>query len=198
MLTMSRQKARDRIVARAQAAIRLFQKGRATDPERELGWLAQWRLRRLLRTLDELAASNPKDLESMYLAGVVLRLLSRYREALERLVTVHAAEPDEPTVARETAWCAIEIDDPRFASAVAREALETSPRRGDLHYVLGVALLLQGKPRLAEEALWKAASGADHAPDATGEAILFVRAVRAGAVQCPRTARELFGNRVPL
>jgi Flp pilus assembly protein TadD len=98
-------------------------------------------------------------------------------------------DPENPTIAKETANAALELGQFELGVALLRPATLQRPEDPVLHYDLAVQLLLSGHPNEAYSSLEVAARLEAHRD--TARLMNYVEKVLTGRKPCPRSVHEL-------
>ena len=152
------------------------------------GWIARWRLRRGISLLSKALRINP-SWQNHFWIGKALQRLGDNRKAITWFTEAMRLQPSEPSILREGANVALELQDYDYALALLRAAMEIRPDDATLHHNLGLAFLLAGRPHDAREPLEVALALQPHHGTATLLGIC--DEVLQGVRSCPRTLDDV-------
>jgi tetratricopeptide (TPR) repeat protein len=175
-----------------QRAVKLIRARILIDGERRPafpGWFARRDLKKGIQLFEAALAIAPHKWECRFWIGKALQRLGDHRNALSWFSEASRQEPDNPTIAKEAANAALELGEADLAIAFLRPATTIASRDAALHYNLGLALLMSGRPREALEATSR--SAALTADKMTAWLMGWIEDVLAGRRACPKSIGEL-------
>ena len=153
------------------------------------GWLAR---RRLQRGIEEFKAAldiAPFKWECRFWIGKALQRLGLFQESMGWFAEALGQEPANPTIAKEAANVALELGQFQAGIAFLRPAVADKPSDPDLHYNLGIHLLLAGRAQDAYRSLQQSARLRAHRD--TARLMTYAEVVISGRRTAPRTLKHL-------
>lgn len=147
--------------------------------KRSLGFFERRRVKKAVRTFDQLLSAMPEDWQARWMLGMSLRSLGEHDRALAEFRQAYATNPRNPDVGREFAGQCFFAGAADEGVRISRELHARFPDDIALHSNLGLALLIGGD--LAEaQAVAEAALARDPSDAITRNLVEYVLDVRMG------------------
>jgi tetratricopeptide (TPR) repeat protein len=115
------------------------------------GWLARGRLNKAKALFEKTIAINPTGWNAMVVIGKIEQRFGHREEALDWFLKAREFAPGIVGLAKEASLTASQLGKQEMAARIADEAIELSPADAALRVNSGLAHLLAGHLKIAEE-----------------------------------------------
>lgn len=154
------------------------------------GWLSRIRLNKAKVLFEKTIVINPSGWAAMVAIGKIEQRFGRSRAALDWFLKAREFAPSNTSLAKEASLSASQLGMQEMAARIADEAIDLNPTDAALRINAGLAYLLAGQVKTAEERFRDAARLEPERP-VNKKLEMFASKVLAGTIPQPKTEADI-------